>query len=321
MTRPKKVTIVPSSVVHTLEGMAATQDILIKSFKARYNALRYSMFRWEDASGKCDNMFMMSCGEAPEKYIIDSTYVAGFDFEGSTYVLPIVESYTPNIYGKPISWNVQGYGNELMATQVNNIPMNWENSCLCQDSLNPTQDAELIEALIMHMVDCLTTLHGRTLLARAPYIFYLNGMQDSVATSYMNAIASGSPFIAQDKFTATKPELLTPTVTIDSGLLDVISYYDSTILGYLGYNATDVYKRAQQSVPETNMTQGKIEARRKEKLRCRQLFCDMYNKKFGNQLSVFSVLDEQPIDIQPIGDYLNDGLGENGNTQRDKTVQ
>lgn len=298
--RKKQYTAIPTSVTHTIEGRAISQKLIINALYHRYNALRYAMFEWSDSSGKCDEMFDISCGTAPECIIVDSWRSAFFDYEGSTYCLPIVQNLIPNIYGQPVTWRVETYGNDILGKELNKVPMNYKNSVLCIDSLHQTQERDIINNFVLQMVDTMSTLYGRTLLARAPYLLSVQGMQDSKATNYMNAILNGSPFIIQGQ-NNVHPELMQAPVNIDTGLLDILSFYDAQILGYIGYDATDVYKRAQMSISETNMSQSKIGIRRREKLKCRQRLCDSYNKKFGNKLKVISVLDDygQP-DVPPL---------------------
>lgn len=283
----------PTRDSHTVEGITEIGRVLISAWKSRYYALAESMFEWFDDSGKCDAMFEMTRKHVPEKYLLHNGKVAIFDFAGETHMLPVRESGTLNIYGYPSYWSVVPDCVGTIADEIFNLRLDSSNSVIMQNSLRGSPDVTVINNMVVMMVDSILTLYQRTLCSRNPVIVTVNDMGDSNASNFINGLLSLTPAIVRSAKGATlKVEALDLNAAIDPKLMEAISYFKSQLLIYIGYKATDIHKRAQQSVPETVMPQSEVKARWREKQKCRQQAIDAYNKKFGNQLRIECICEE-----------------------------
>lgn len=284
----------PTARTHTPEGMADLSTRLIWALVDRYFALAESMFRWSDESGKCDTMFSISRGHVPEKYLLRNARVAIFDYGGETHMLPVRHNGKLNIYGYPSEWGVvPAHDGTLLASELQNLKLNHDNSVIIENSLYGTYDAWVIYDMVAMWVDTIMTLYQRTLTARAPYVISVGDMADSDPSSFMSAILNFAPAIVRNaKGSMLKTEVLDMNVALDPQIMEACTYYKSQLLIYLGFRGTDIYKRAQQSVPEINMPQEEIRGRWMEKLRCRERGVEEYNQKFGNKLFVECICEE-----------------------------
>lgn len=284
--------------IFSRKGVTEAGEILASSLISHYNALRRDMFRWEDSSNKCEEMFLKSRKRAPEEHIVEYGQVTFFELNGNVHALPICEEYREvNVYGYLDNWYAISPSPRINMMLYNN-PLNNENAVICEDSLTFTHDNRFIENIVYGMVDILLSMRQRSILNRQPFIFTTNEMDEpkqGEIGSFMNALLACKPYIIQGKDTFDFKVFPTQT-NVDIGITDYFSFLEALILSHIGYDATDVHKRAQQSVPETLLAQDKILARRHEKLRLREEAAEKCNDLFGTKLEVISVLDtyDQP---------------------------
>lgn len=284
----------PTAKTHTPNGIAQLSIRLMRALIDRYLALAESMFRWEDSSGKCDTMFEISRHHVPEKYLLWNAFVGIFDYGGETHMLPVAHNGNINIYGYPTEWRVVPQSTAtVLGQELQNLKLNNDNSVIVENSLYGTYDAWVITDMVTMWVDTVMTLYQRTLTARSPYIVSVGDMKDSDASSFISAILNYAPAIIRNaRGSMLKTEVLDMNVALDPQIMEACTYFKSQLLIYIGYRGTDIYKRAQQTVPEINMPQEEIRGRWQEKLRCRQKAVEKYNKKFGNNITVDCICEE-----------------------------
>lgn len=274
------------------------------------------MFRWEDSSDLCKKMFLMSHYHCPEEHLVEYGQISFFKLDKDVHALPLNYNFREvNIYGYLDEWRVVGM-NPHINEMLENVTLNNDNAVLCQDSLTYTEDKELILNVVSGMVDILLTMRQRSILNRQPIIFKTgNESKQGEAGAFWQSLISCSPYILKHK-DVLDFETFDAKSNVDVGITDYFNFLDALILTHLGYYATDVHKRAQMNIPETLISQDKIMARRREKLKLRENAAKRCNEIFGTDLKVISVLDTYPNQTsqmatslyeKDINNYINSG--------------
>lgn len=300
-----------SPSIFTESGIARTASTLARAFISYYTALRRDMFKWTDSSGLCDNMFLMSHYQCPEQHLVEHGQISFFQIDKDVHALPLSYEFKElNVYGFLDEWRVISC-NPRINEMLRRMPLNINNAVLCQDSSTYTNDNEFIIDTVGIMVDIILSMRQRAIWNRQPIIFNEDnsGKEGEVGT-FWKAFIECRPFVVKHK-DALDFKVFDIKSNVDIGITDYFNFFETKILTHIGYDATDVHKRAQQSVPETLISQDKIMAKRLEKLRLRQQAAERCNKLFGSDIEVTSVLDSYPTqNILPVSEAFKDDINE-----------
>lgn len=284
--------------VHSPEGIAHMRDALRWALTKYYTGIAESMWEYTFDDDKCHDMVMKSRGTVPEKYLFRNGQALFFEYAGQIHCLPFVFEKELNLYGYeekrravPVNYIVGG-DNPTAFNDIYNIVFDDSNSVVIRNDIFGSSDAELIDVMVGQLVDNAATLSQLQLLAKSPFLFRTN--QDNLLTvkNIFTAIAEDAAAIYLDDETMpVNPVVESTQITIDTGLMDLFSHWDMIIKQNLGIPCTDIHKRAQQSVDETNMQDDAVSVRRQEKFKQRKLAIDRLNELFGTHITVKCVIE------------------------------
>lgn len=289
---------------HSPEGVETLRQNFRDGLWRYYTGIAESMWRWDLRGDEWTDFKLMTRGRQPEKMLFQNGSCVVFrdPQTDQLHILPYqTESKSVSIYGEitewhpvPVGWTDRPDGrySDVMS-RLMNLKLNAENSVIICNDLHGQGDVPMITSVITCLVDNLLTANQLQLLAKSPFIFNVTEDNLMAAKQFFLALSTDRPAIFVNRMMDDKPIPQTESlsVQIDPSIFELYDRWDCQALTYLGYPCVPITKRAQQTVSEVQSNDSRIYTRRQEKLRQRELACDLMKEILGADVSVESVID------------------------------
>jgi len=288
--------------VHSPAGIEQIKSTVKHGLTKLYTGINENQWRYEGLEAPIfADMIAMSRGTEPEKLLNNNGIGVMFRYGDQLHFLPYVDSGKGiNQYGYPIQWHPMPAGwseinhpdNDIFS-EYSKMELTESNSVLWRNDYFGTGDKAMIDSMVSMLVDNVLTANQLQLLASMPFVFNVTSDNVLTAKNYFLSICQHKPAIFKNQLgDDIRPVIEKFDVKIDPSLFEIFDRFECSLLSYLGFPCIPVTKRAQQSVSEIQSNSEKVQVRRLEKLRMRQLACDAANRIWGTDLKVFSVIDE-----------------------------
>ena len=279
------------------------------------SSLYASVFRWANLPDTIDEFFM-------EKMLANNGCIIAYNEPSVGLIaLPASPANQLNIYGYPVvymAWGMNGFSEQVSL----------EDCCPCYDNIlhnTPAYDLKLY-ANRLGALDL--TINVNTTNQRTPYIYACSQDQVLSMKNMNSEIQRGKPavFVSKKGMEDVNMNIIqTPAPYVADKLQQLKRDLLSEILNYMGVFSGVTMKAERVTSGENASNVGYIRTARNSRLNQRKLFCDKFNKKFGERLDkpVDVVYSEEAIEsiaagllklrgdeIELLNNYSTEGSGE-----------